>query len=525
MASKRAEPGFILPSTALVLLPLMIFAALAVDVGAWTVQASRTQAAADAAALAAAPLLPDEVEARTLARQIAAANGYQHGVDGVTVDVVIPRSSTVRVTITAPAERFLSNVVSGVAFDIQRHADATALAPVGMASPSNVLGFGPYSLDGSQIDNFWLLENNDCSIAHWGDIRAARYLSSPWCGDGLGLPENPRWKRRTTGRAGGYFYVVKIPPGLTSSSTLMMFDPGKCPPYGSKPSDGHWNRGAGWGTELEWRQWSSAGTPLITADDTPVSGWWSSSACAEDLPYPSSSWTDQTQGWTTTPFVFPANTSGETEYHLIQSMAMDATARGWNYYGLWVRPNNGTLSCTTIGSDSCPSIGGEDWLPTAARGAVVGEPMDLYLAEVGPEYAGRTLEVLLWDPGEGMDNIQVIAPTGESLDFTWSSDDPSQGSDNASDTCGGDPCLYLDPNWSGYAPKLTNPGWGSHWRFNGRLVTLSVPLDSQVDYPAYASSGNGYWFRIRFQPRPTARATEWASFSVQMSGDPIRLTD
>ncbi len=516
-----------MPTTALMLVPLMLFAALAVDVGGWTVMANRIQSAADAASLAAAAHLPDQGEADRAAQEVAELNGYVDGVGGVTVVTAFPTTTTVRVTITAPGERYLSQVVSRDPLDITRFADATSLVPVGMGSPTNVLGFGPYSLGGLAPSNYWMLENNDCSVAHYGDLRAAQYLAKPWCGESLGLEPNPYWKRATDGREGGYFYVVEIPPGLNVTSRLMVFDPGKCPAYGNKPADGGWsNADPEIGTRLQWRRWDTNATPLIDTDDAPVSAWWGSDACAADLPYPDMDWTDQTQGWTETPFVFPANTTGETETHLIQTRVLDATQQGWNHYSYWVRPDNGTTSCLTIGSGVCPTIRAEGFIATQARSNVNGEAMELYLAEVGPEYAGRTMQVLIWDPGESMDNIQVLDPLGTSLDFTWESDDEvNHGADNPSDDCGGNPCLYLDPNSNAYAPKLSLPGWGNHWRFNGRLISLNVPLDSQVDFPAYASSGQGYWFRIRFEPISTKKAKEWASFSVQMTGDPIRLTD
>ncbi|MEM9134020.1 MAG: pilus assembly protein TadG-related protein [Actinomycetota bacterium] len=520
------EGGYVLPMSALLLVPMMIFAALAVDVGGWTVQANRAQAAADAAALAGAPLLPDQGAATTVARDIATLNGFAHGVDGVTVDVQFPDAVSVRVVVNTPGERYLSDLISTTPVDISRYAEATALSPVGIGSPTNVLGFGAYSLGGSPPANYWILENNDCQIGHYGDLKAAQYLASPWCGTGLGLPENPFWKRASTGRDGGYFFEVAIPPGVTTTSRLMIFDPGKCPGYGTKPADGHWNKGDDQGTRLRWRQWDTNATPLIADDDTPVSSWWESDECANDLPYPSNSWTDTTQGWTSTPFVFPPNTTGEVETHLVQSMVHDSTRLGWNHYSYWVRPDSGSATCSSIGVDTCPTISAVDWIPTRASGATAGDPMELFLADVGPEYAGRHMQVQLWDVGEGMDNIQVLDPLGNSLDFTWSSDDSvNHAPTNPSDTCSGNPCLWLDPGFSGYAPKLTNAGWGNHWRFNGRVMTLSVPLDTQVDFPAYAASGNGYWFSIRFQPTASKTAREWASFSVGMSGDPIRLTD
>ena len=391
-----------------------------------------------------------------------------------------------------------------------------------MGSPSNVLGFGPYSLDGSEVANYWILENNDCQVAHYGDVRAAQYLANPWCDVGAAL--NPSWKRSSEDRFSGYTFIVTIPAGLDVSSTLMIFDPGKCRAYGNKPADGHWNQN-GRGTSLEWRTWDTNDTPLISGDDTPATAWWSSDECAADLPYGAGSWTDTTQGWTTTPFVFPPNPTSSDQTHVVQTRVLDSTRQGWNHYSYWVRPNNGTTSCSTLTLATCPTIGAESWIATQARGTANGVAMDLYLAEIGREHAGRTLKVSLWDPGEGMDNIQIVDSLGRSLDFTWESDDPAHANENPSDTCSGVPCLYLDPSNRKYAPKLSYAGWGKHYRFNGRNVTLNVPLDSQVDFDAYESAPLGNWFRLRFYPLPNKTANEWASFSVQMSGDPIRLTD
>ncbi len=523
-----AEEGYVLPTTALLMVPLMIFVALAIDVGGWIVQANRMQAASDAAALAGAPLLPDQTSATRVAREIAGLNGFEHGLDGVDVAVEFPDQVSIRVVISDAGERFFSQVVSDDTLTIARYADAAALSPVGIGSPTNTLGFGPYAIGALDPSNYWILENNDCQVGHYGDVKAAKYLASPWCGDRPTLPENPDWKRATTGRDGGYFFRIEIPPGVNTTSRLMVFDPGRCPAYGRKPSDGHWNGRTDRGTFVEWRQWDTNATPLIRTDDVPTTDWWSSDDCPEDLlPYPASSWTDHTQGWTETPFTFPPNTTGEVETHLIQSMVGDSTRQGWNHYAFWVKTDSGADGCSAIGAvDNCPTVSAEDWIPTRSSGDVAGDPMVLYLAEVGPEYAGQTMQVQLWDVGESMDNIQVIDPLGRPMDFTWSSDDSrNHAPSNPSDSCSGDPCLYLDPTRSNYPAKVTYSGWGNHWRFNGRIVTLSVPLDSQVDFPAYAASGQGYWFRIRFQPTPTRLATEWASFALAMDGDPIRLTD
>jgi len=525
-AAKRLngqESGYILATTTLLLIPLLLFAGLAVDVGGWTVQAARNQAAADAASLAAAPLVGNRSDAESVAREVAALNGFTDGVDGASVEVTFPSDLTVRVAVRTQADLYLSGIVLDESFGITRRADATAASPVGIGSPTNVLGFGPYSLDGSEPAGYWLQENNDCQPAHYGDYAAAKYLAWPWCGDDLGLPLNPFWKGASEGRDGGSFYVVEIPPGLSAPSRLMVLDPGACPGYGTMRESEGWRQGEA--TELEWRQWSTNGSPLVTYDDKPVTDWWGSEDCLTDLPYPARNWVDKTQGWTETPFVFPANSTGRTETYLIQSRVVNGSQKSVNYFSFWVRPDDGTTSCLTIGSDSCPTVGAESWISVAANGTAKGKPMDLYLARVGPENAGKTMEVVLWDAGEGMDNIQVIDPLGQSLDFAWDSDDVNHGVGNPSDSCSGNPCLWLDPESSDYRAKLNHLGWRRSWRFSGRFITLKVPLDGQVDFPSYAGSGNGYWFRVRFFPKSSKTASEWAGFSVRITGDPIRLTD
>ena len=505
----KNEDGYILITAALLMIPLMIFAALSTDVGAWVVQANRAQNAADAAALAGAIYLPSEQHAFDAASQVAEMNGFVDGVDGASVDMEITDTGALRVEIGDQSDLFFSSVVLDDQIALTRAAEAEGLPPIGMGSPTNVLGFGPYSLDGSEVSRYWLAEGNDCIAPHHGDIKGARYETAGFCSSGVN--PNPRWKRATDGRKGGYFYVVTVPPGMTQSSRLMVLDPGLCPPYGSKYGEKN--------TTLSFRQWSSSGTAVASDDDVPVTGWWQSDDCLEDLPYPSTAWVDQTQGWTETPFVFPPNTTGEPETHLIQTMVGDATRKGMNYYAFWVRPDGGGTSCTTIGTDSCATIGAEDWVSISGRGDVPGQPADIYLAEVGPENQGLTLDVSIWDVGEGMRSIQVLDPNGEPLDFTWESDDPTYGMNNPSNACSGKPCLRLYPNNKSFPPK--KPGWGLSWKFSGRLVTLSVPLDTQVDYTSY----DDYWFQVRYNPPSGDLASDLASFSVSLGGAPVRLVD
>ena len=64
-ASRRDERGYVLILTALILIPLLLISAMAVDYGAWYTSGSRMQRAADAAALAGVVWLPDLTTAFT----------------------------------------------------------------------------------------------------------------------------------------------------------------------------------------------------------------------------------------------------------------------------------------------------------------------------------------------------------------------------------------------------------------------------------------------------------------------------
>ncbi len=85
---RRRDGGYVLIITALMLLPLLAFTGFAVDLGVWAGTASQVQAAADASALAGVVYLPDlSAKAISVAKDTARKNGYQDGVNGVTVTV------------------------------------------------------------------------------------------------------------------------------------------------------------------------------------------------------------------------------------------------------------------------------------------------------------------------------------------------------------------------------------------------------------------------------------------------------
>ena len=72
----RTDGGYILVTLGLMIIPLMAFAALAVDVGSWYARTTEMQKAADAAALAGVVWAPDYNKARTVAAKTLTDNGF-----------------------------------------------------------------------------------------------------------------------------------------------------------------------------------------------------------------------------------------------------------------------------------------------------------------------------------------------------------------------------------------------------------------------------------------------------------------
>lgn len=503
------DAGYVLPTTALLLVPLFIFAAFAVDIGAWTAQAARSQSAADAAALAAAPYMPDADRAVQAALEVAELNGYVDGVDGVEVEVGFDNDGGVLVSVSEPGETFFGGMVLDDEVKIERQAGAAALAPVGFGSPENVLGFGKYSLDGARPSNYWINEGGRCRGGRTGDIKATDYPRRVAGCHAKGTV-NPYWHGLREGRQTGTFFRITVPPGLDTSSTLYVADPGECPAYGSKPPDS---------TFMWYRQWSTGEVAGLAADDSAISDWWKSDDCLADLPHPHYKWTDFTQGWTKTPFTFPPNTSGQPETHLIQTRIDPRNRNSRTAYALWVKPDNETTSCISIASDQCPGITAEDWLPVKVDPTVKSQPLDVYLAEIGPERLGQTLNVGLWDPGEGMEQVQILDPNGNPLDFTWTSDHPSYRGPLPADQCAEGPCLKLYPGFTGFPGK--HRWWPSSFRFDGVEVHFRVRLDDQVDYASYTD----HWYELRYEPPGGKAVEDSVSISVTMEGVPTRLTD
>ena len=122
---------------------------------------------------------------------------------------------------------------------------------------------------------------------------------------------------------------------------------------------------------------------------------------------------------------------------------------------------------------------GLEWLPLYRN--ISGSETEFYLTQVYDSHAGSRLVVRFFDAAEGVANIQVADPNGDSMPFEWRYVDQSIGQmnvlpeyretafQNYSDTCtfngvGGQPCL-----------KTTN-----YQDYNDHIIEMAVDVPGQL---------------------------------------------
>jgi hypothetical protein len=231
---------------------------------------------------------------------------------------------------------------------------------------------------------------------------------------------------------------------------------------------------------------------------------------------------------------------------------------GLNTFALRVRPttqnaNTWTPCAQTAATPSCPTITGE-----GALSVYVKTPgnSDLFLTRMAPpqDYRGRTIQIQLWDPGEGAQAIKVMMPVDssvdasgyKSIDFKWSTGDPGlYGFDDPAASR-----VYVqdrDEGWTSgiRTPVATSSGNGvsvsgsydgdqpwpaaqrySQARFNGRLLLLDVTIPASYGQDASgndvpSSAFNDGWWKIRYESG--GNVEDRTTWTVQSTGGPVHL--
>ncbi len=575
---RRTDRGFAVVLLALGMVVLLGATTVAVDLGSRYSQAAKIQRSADAAALAAVTMLPSGMSAAIAeARQVAARNGFVHGQDGVIVEVTqptvggLPSTDSLRVRIEDAALPVYFGSMFGGTDHVARVATAEYVSAVALGSPRNHLGTGDLmgnsgaGGDMAQVvdrtrsqtaalrENFWLAVNGPCSSKENGDRYTARSAgnysnhSNPRSlsggvsfrcegshGDGHATQDNDeqRWY--------GYVYAVTVPPGYVAGEIdIEIYDPAVC--NGSRSGDS--SNGA-MSTTYTVRTGSLdplAGTVLDRH------GWPTGATHTE-------SFDPRTWGcdsWHTLTSVRPP-VEGATYY--VQVSVGEDSYNGPRTNGFALRADvdskrrNGRFwacssdeSETSLYASDCPQVYAVGDMGVYA--SLTGTQAEFFVSEIGPEHNGKTLEITLFDPGEGAEALRIKDPSGDYVTFDWDVDcsggvaPPTGGCSgssvdrldligntyrdvNSGYRCSGGRDVDLDGNGSA-DDCAWNPQPGPHrlsrWKYNERSLTLSIDLPEDIA----SEYGGATWWKVEYTTNtaPTDRTT----WSVRVQGDPVRL--
>lgn len=217
----------------------MVCAAVAVDTGNWYAQLRDVQKAADAAALAGVPYLPNDMTDATLkAKDVAARNGFDDAASNVTVTVTLgDRPTQLKVTITEVVQNTFGKVVGVPTATLSRSAVADYQGPQPMGSPCNTFGNEPTSGTGgsSPTPSGSALGSSpfsNCSSTpqFWGAIEGPQTdkvqgdeFQTKSCSSGV---DNCSGGNNSEYEEFGYTFVVKVQAAAVGTPvTLQLYDP------------------------------------------------------------------------------------------------------------------------------------------------------------------------------------------------------------------------------------------------------------------------------------------------------------
>jgi Flp pilus assembly protein TadG len=226
-ARAGSERGFFMVWFAVTFVTLTAFAGLALEYNRWQQIATKAQKAADAAALAGAVFMPENVgnKAFDTAQAIATENGFKNGQNGATITTSVGKlPNQLKVTINIVTRNPWGAIVNYGSTTIVKSAVAEYQLPQNLGSPQNIYGNNPEVADFSTQPQFWgnvfgpsSQKTKGDAILSAGPNAAAGLCNSPSdnCPSGVNKDYD----------ANGYFYGIEVPAGTTNPLTVQVFDP------------------------------------------------------------------------------------------------------------------------------------------------------------------------------------------------------------------------------------------------------------------------------------------------------------
>ncbi len=488
-AAAEREHGYVMVMFALLLVPILLMAGLAIDVGSWYNESSDIQKAADAAALAGVVWLPDISSAITYAKEAATKNGYTNGVAGVTVTVAQVGDRRLRVTITDPnVGSFFYKNLGGRNITLTRKGTAEYILPVPLGSPENRLGNDPLASP-AYSPNLWASISGPYTDKNNGDPYSTK------CGAGTSgtscSPLNNEY------RTWGYLYVVDVPASAVGQTlTLSIYDAGNYArsnyPNVETADNGTVN------TQFEFFKADS--TPLQALDGL-TSTYSTAGKCSTGpgrlyLASGASSATYKNQ-WQTLCSI-TASVQGQWYLQVKTSNIPSVTdaGDGWNQFSLKATLSGSTQpTLYTMGDLSLFNN-----LPGLSGNVV----STFYLTKIEPLHAGKTLLISLFDPGDGQSGtywVNILGPGGTTQACVFR---PRGGTATSTPTC-----------------RILTRDAGVN-KYNGQW------LDIEIKVPTTYTCSADCWWKVKYEflsVRAGASPNDRTVWSARVIGDPVHLVE
>ena len=400
----------------------------------------------------------------------------------------------------------------------------TAIANQNLRGPGTACGSGItncYQADGVALNprGFWGTINTQGAVNINGDAYQAYY-------DTRTSPTNPAYD------ADNYFnYAIEMPPG-SSNGTIYVYDPVFCAVVNNKGTGDRWFTGAGssvssffevYDTQNTLYDISDDGTPLassgglfrgISGTDTAMGGPSLASASGSEECV---QFTDATYG--------DGRDYHNQWYRLYGGMSGGSAGRVYRIHTTSTDPSNATAQRGTDGensfalyvsaSGSTPKLYGlgamQAFTPLSASGTT--EVSEFYLAQIDANYAGKTIEIQLWDPGDTRPlsaSLSILAPTSGGWASTAMSFTAARGTTNTSAAS----CNTL--TGVGVSSIQTNAG-DTNGTYNGCWLTINVPIPT-----GYTAPQDGWW-KIRYTMNGNGTSNDVTTWTTRILGNPVHL--
>lgn len=370
----------------------------------------------------------------------------------------------------------------------------------------------------SKSPNFWAAIAGPGMFIPNGDARAPRCLSSGNCG----TADNPFYT------PSGYDYALDVPAGTTSGPiSMQIFDATQSQTSGTAAT-GDVLYGGTTIQHTAFTLYDSGSTPYDRGDDTVVPGCTLTTHGSN--PAFDKKWV---QMCSFTPIV------GRRYYLNVRSSATGSETWGtqgntYNGYALRAVAGSFPASCLNLdasgvpqfpqssstacyGADPQPRLSGYQYMEMY-NGIPASTPTQFFFANVKQEYAGKTLVLELWDPGDGNGNsfITVMKPGVSTagtplMGCSYTSTRPSGSVDQSATLSSSQQC------------RLQTTSSGSN-AFQNEWVHIKVNLPSTYTCDSTVNpvtTGGSCWWQIKYET--SSSLNDYTTWTARIEGDPVRL--